>query len=72
LMEGRTTFMIAHRLMTLENCDMLLLLERGRLQVVTSDIPTILRDRLFLGEEQPSTQLPQSSAFARESRLRVP
>jgi ATP-binding cassette subfamily B protein len=31
LMEGRTTFMIAHRLSTLDNCDMVLTLEHGRL-----------------------------------------
>jgi hypothetical protein len=30
--QGRTTFMIAHRLTTLENCDMLLVLEHGLLQ----------------------------------------
>lgn len=31
LMKGRTTLMIAHRLSTLENCDMILTLEQGRL-----------------------------------------
>jgi ATP-binding cassette, subfamily B, bacterial len=31
LMEGRTTFIIAHRLGTLEGCDVRLQLERGRL-----------------------------------------
>ncbi len=31
LIEGRTTFMIAHRLSTLENCDLVLRLEHGRL-----------------------------------------
>src|SRR5262249_13822951 len=60
LMEGRTTFMIAHRLMTLENCDMLLLLERGRLQVVTSDIPIALPGRLFVGEEPSHAQVRQA------------
>jgi ABC-type multidrug transport system fused ATPase/permease subunit len=30
-MEGRTTFMIAHRLPTLEGCDMWLALDNGRL-----------------------------------------
>lgn len=33
LMEGRTTFMIAHRLSTLENCTLLVGLENGRLVV---------------------------------------
>jgi ATP-binding cassette subfamily B protein len=31
LMSGRTTFMIAHRLSTLEGCDVRLELEHGRL-----------------------------------------
>jgi ATP-binding cassette subfamily B protein len=31
LMRGRTTFMIAHRLNTLKNCDLILVLERGKL-----------------------------------------
>jgi ATP-binding cassette subfamily B protein len=31
LMRGRTTFMIAHRLSTLEGCELLLVIERGRL-----------------------------------------
>jgi ATP-binding cassette subfamily B protein len=31
LMSGRTTFMIAHRLSTLENCDVRLELDQGRL-----------------------------------------
>ncbi|BDA69611.1 ATP-binding protein of ABC transporter [Rivularia sp. IAM M-261] len=31
LMRGRTTFMIAHRLSTLENCDVQLVIEQGRL-----------------------------------------
>jgi ATP-binding cassette, subfamily B, bacterial len=31
LMAGRTTFMIAHRLGTLESCDVRLQLEQGRL-----------------------------------------
>jgi ATP-binding cassette subfamily B protein len=31
LIQGRTTFMIAHRLSTLKNCDLILVLEQGRL-----------------------------------------
>jgi len=34
LMRGRTTFMIAHRLNTLKNCDIILVLEQGELQEV--------------------------------------
>jgi ATP-binding cassette subfamily B protein len=34
LMEGRTTFMIAHRVQTLRQCDVVLVLDRGRLTEV--------------------------------------
>ncbi|HKF71151.1 MAG TPA: ABC transporter ATP-binding protein, partial [Stellaceae bacterium] len=71
LMEGRTTFMITHRLMTLEGCDVLLLLERGRLQVVTSDISTVLRDCLSRVEKRPSAQPRQAAAPGQWPRLGV-
>ncbi|HVP64413.1 MAG TPA: ATP-binding cassette domain-containing protein, partial [candidate division Zixibacteria bacterium] len=38
LLNGRTTFMIAHRLGTLEHCDMVLVLREGRLTMVTRDV----------------------------------
>ncbi len=43
LMQGRTTFMIAHRLSTLENCDLLLTLEDGRLVEVTSRVSETIK-----------------------------
>jgi ATP-binding cassette subfamily B protein len=39
LMRGRTTFMIAHRLNTLKNCDLILVLERGELVEVRETVP---------------------------------
>ena len=39
LMRGRTTFMIAHRLHTLKNCDIILVLEHGRVVEVRKDLP---------------------------------
>jgi ATP-binding cassette subfamily B protein len=39
LMRGRTTFMIAHRLHTLKNCDIILVLENGRLVEARKDLP---------------------------------
>lgn len=41
LMRGRTTFMIAHRLSTLKDCDMVLVLERGELVDIRSAIDVI-------------------------------
>lgn len=39
LIKGRTTFMIAHRLHTLKNCDLILVLDYGRLVEVRKDLP---------------------------------
>ena len=40
LMHGRTSFMIAHRLSTLENCDLLLEIDHGNLVDMRSDVFT--------------------------------
>lgn len=49
LMHGRTTFMIAHRLSTLENCDYLLAIEGGQLVTATSDVTAAVRKRTLSG-----------------------
>jgi len=43
LMEGRTTFMVTHRLATLRRCDFCLIMEAGQLSRVTSDPETAIR-----------------------------
>jgi len=57
LMQGRTTFMIAHRLATLESCDLLLRLEGGRLEELRTDVARVLREELA----------PRSTARARRA-----
>ncbi len=49
LMKGRTTFMVAHRLSTLESCDLLLMLDAGRLVAVETDVPAAIRRALAAG-----------------------
>ncbi len=46
LTEGCTSFKITHRLGTLENCDLLLVIEDGHLVDVTSDISGAIQDLL--------------------------
>ena len=53
LMQGRTAFMIAHRLRTLERCNLLLVLENGSLQTFTSDVANALRELLFGTRKNP-------------------
>jgi len=50
LMEGRTVFMIAHRLSTLENCDVLMEIEEGRQVPVRSDISKPTREEKVPGK----------------------
>ncbi|MEW6232846.1 MAG: ABC transporter ATP-binding protein [Chloroflexota bacterium] len=54
LMRGRTTFMIAHRLSTLANCDVILEIENGRLVDVPSDASIAVREMLALGRRVPA------------------
>lgn len=49
LMHGRTAFMIAHRLSTLENCDVLLVIEDGQLVAAHSDASITVREAQALG-----------------------
>jgi len=46
LMAGRTAFMIAHRLSTLERCDAVLVLQNGSLQTITSTVDDAKRHLL--------------------------
>jgi ATP-binding cassette subfamily B protein len=49
LMADRTTFMIAHRLTTLESCDLLLVIEDGKLVDVRSDVSAAIRHAVEQG-----------------------
>jgi ATP-binding cassette subfamily B protein len=43
LMQGRTTFVVAHRLGTLEHCDLLLVIEGGQLVTITADVSAAIQ-----------------------------
>lgn len=58
LMEGRTTLMIAHRLSTLENCDQILLVDRGRVRVAEPDILAELMAQIALEIQEDSQPMP--------------
>ncbi len=46
LMRGRTSIMIAHRLTTLKNCDILLTLEHGNVKEITHNVKAAIHDML--------------------------
>jgi ATP-binding cassette subfamily B protein len=62
LIQRCTTFIIAHRLSTVRNCDLLLVLKNGRLQAVTSDFDHAVK---VLGEEP----IPSAKRKAAQSSL---
>jgi ATP-binding cassette subfamily B protein len=49
LMKGKTTFLIAHRLSTLQSCDVLVVIEDGQLVTTTSDVATTIEEALAAG-----------------------
>src|SRR3989441_3346954 len=49
LMKGRTTMMIAHRPSTLRDCNMILVLEDGRVNRVTSEVESVISDMQAVG-----------------------
>jgi ATP-binding cassette subfamily B protein len=55
LMNHRTTFMIAHRLSTLDSCDMLLAVENGAVRVAARDELVFARHR---GDEREALHVP--------------
>src|SRR5712692_1959783 len=52
LMKDRTTLMIAHRASTLRNCNMILVLEEGRVTRMTTDV-----DMIISGMQAPNVQI---------------
>ncbi len=56
LMRGRTTFMIAHRLTTLEGCDLLLVIEDGQLVEMTPNVEAVVQHALELGGLEAAVQ----------------
>jgi ATP-binding cassette subfamily B protein len=52
LMHGRTSFTIAHRLSTLENCDLLLVLDHGKLVDATTDVSEVIEHTLDFGSAE--------------------
>ncbi len=56
LMHGRTSFMIAHRLSTLENCDFLLEIRDGRIANARTNGSSPIRQPLAYGKLEPVAQ----------------
>jgi ATP-binding cassette subfamily B protein len=62
LMEGRSTFLITHRMDTLKNCDILLVIEQGRQVALTSDVTKTIKEGI------PSARQVRGARPGREDR----
>lgn len=73
LMQGRTTFMIAHRLGTLKICDVLLVIENGRLVAVETDMARAIKKMssavrgALAGSEEPGIMETSRQPLEQES-----
>jgi ABC-type bacteriocin/lantibiotic exporter with double-glycine peptidase domain len=67
LMRGRTTFMIAHRLSTLKNCDLILVLSQGELVEIRPTLPQELS-----AAASASTSLESNPPFVQTSGTNTP
>ncbi|HVZ17534.1 MAG TPA: ABC transporter ATP-binding protein, partial [Terriglobales bacterium] len=76
LLRGRTSFMIAHRLTTLENCDMLLHFSDGELKVIREDVKAYLRqvahEQGFSFEALPPARLRHPDILVRTTIVEEP
>ena len=50
---GRTVFIIAHRLSTLKNCDLLLGIEKGQIAFIRSDVAKAIGDPFTFATVHP-------------------
>ena len=63
LMEGRTTFMIAHRPSTLRNCDSIIMLEEGRVVRETVEVASVIQN-MMLAMEAKETSYPAANVLS--------
>ena len=49
LMHGRTTLMIGHRASSLRNCNMILVMEDGKVRRITTEVDSVLSDMIVVG-----------------------
>jgi len=57
LMENRTTFIITHRLSTVRNADLIVMMERGEIIEMGSHDELVAKDGLYLGIHQTLTEM---------------
>jgi ATP-binding cassette subfamily B protein len=71
LMHGRTTFMIAHRLSTLKNCDVLLMIEDGKVKPVLWNLQSALKRSLGPAGRENGTEKAMQALLENTERNEV-
>ena len=67
LMVGRTTFIITHRLSTIRNADLIVLMERGRIMEMGSHEELLARDGLYSSIHSTLAQMEAGAPFLEET-----
>ncbi|MFW9817360.1 MAG: ATP-binding cassette domain-containing protein, partial [Candidatus Thorarchaeota archaeon] len=67
LMKDRTTFIITHRLSTVRNADLIVMLERGRIVEIGSHQELVEADGLYSGIYQTLTEMELAAVISQES-----
>jgi ABC-type multidrug transport system fused ATPase/permease subunit len=67
LMKERTTFIITHRLSTVRNADLIVMLERGQIVEIGSHQDLVEQEGLYSGIYQTLTEMELAAVISQES-----
>ncbi|MHA1288733.1 MAG: ATP-binding cassette domain-containing protein, partial [Candidatus Thorarchaeota archaeon] len=72
LMENRTTFIITHRLSTVRNADLIVMMERGQIVEMGSHEELVAKDGLFASINQTLIEMELATHISKDSSSDTP
>ncbi len=71
LMKGRTTFIITHRLSTVRNADLIVMMERGQIVEMGSHDELIAKEKLYYNIHQTLTEMELAASVAMDPSAKI-